>query len=160
MNRSDVLGEMNIIKIFEINDLIDVYDKSLRDPIAFPFVNFEEIQSLKHNDSIKIGNGSERFWLRIVDISKDPESILDTTFMGVILNLLQVRKFAPYHQIDNKNNLLIRSGYGEYNTFDWVSCRARNIYQIMTAEERRSTTVNPQIVDEIQYIHPDVNYRI
>jgi len=143
-NDSSILNDINIIKIFEIGDLIDVYDKSLRDPIAFPFVNFEEIQSLKNNDSIKIGNGSERFWLRIVDISKDPESILDTTFMGVILNLLQVRKFAQYHEIDNKNNVLIRSGYGEYNTFDWVSCKARNIYQIMTEEERRSMNVNSQ----------------
>jgi hypothetical protein len=153
-NDSSILNDINIIKIFEINHLIDVYDKSLRDPIAFPFVNFEEIQSLKHNDYIKIGNGSDRFWLRIVDISKDPESILDTTFMGVILNRLHVRKFAPYHEIDNKNNILIRSSYGEYNAFDWVSFKARNIYEIMTEEDRRSMNVNSQ------NINPDTIYRV
>ena len=154
LNKSSILNDINIIKIFEISDLIDVYDKSLRDSIAFPFVNFEEIQSLKNNDYIKIGNGSDRFWLRIVDISKDPESILDTTFMGVILNRLHVRKFAPYHEIDNKNNVLIRSSHGEYNAFDWVSCNARNIYEIMTDEDRRSMAINSQNID------PDIIYRV
>jgi hypothetical protein len=154
LNDSSILNDINIIKIFEIGDLIDVYDKSLRDPIAFPFVNFEEIQSLKHNDCIKIGNGSDRFWIRIVDISKDPESILDTTFMGVILNRLHVRKFATYHEIDNKNNVLIRSSHGEYNAFDWVSCNARNIYEIMTEEDRRSMN------GKSQNINPDNIYRV